>query len=1000
MYNPGGEYLAYIHDGTIRKPRSKIEVDGKTYTGLEHLVSFPKIIHETEKMIGGFPAKTCEFEIYNLDGSLDLNGKEVQVYRGLDVSETKTVWIPMGLFYADGDDVTNNSTKRSIKFKGTDRTRLFDSLFTKTWANGIIPVGNTLSNLATKICATCGVSLDTTTKKNILSYQTTEEIGVPENTTNRQVIAWIAELSGCIPIISRDGQSLVFTRPTTTQWRYEAGATYHSGYYIDRSEYKTLSVEPKYGSINAVSFGHNDYDDAYVYQDDTDVEANGLHEWQINDNALAENQKVELAPLVLAKLKGMKIYPFNLTECIDDYLFDINDGICIKKKDGNHVSTNILGMSTSSRIRSTLKAGVQDSSTADRNLAGSVKTDLKSVKLSVDHINKQITALVKESDSKYSELQQTVNGFDAKIVDTENNLKAEIKATAESIEATYAKTETVKGQIDGVTNQISSLSSQISDIDDQLTGLDETIADKVSTEVTKETTIEVLAGKVESNISGNYVTKSSYEDDKENWVLKTDYNSQIKQTDQSIAAAVSRVSVLEAAGYITEATCNSLIDAQADKITLAVEGNLKIGARNILLDSACFKSAIRYDQYLATASTVFHGTDSRTPSGEFKRIAMKKSSSYSFGGVMFKQEDILGQKENGITKIKANTTYTLSFWAKAANGTSTFSLTKYSRFPVYTATPVTYDKSRCNYVKDSNGYIALSNTEWRRIVLVFTTSAEYNETKNAFCLWFATESTSQVSLEISSLKLEEGNIATDWTPSTEDIEDSVQAKIDLCVQKDENNNLVSEINISSDLLTINTDNFTLDKKGNMTCASAQITGGVITCGDSSYSMTIAAGAIVHKFSGEEIGQISPAMLTEGTELIAIENIYGKNGVQIGSDTNRILVNENGVLMGSDTNYTTLGDDGFLIETKIGTSTELLKICHTDDWYYGQLSAASRKLIQSNSALIVSANNANNALLLEGSAVWLCGKVRMANYYNNSTGKVPLYVNLSTGEITT
>lgn len=26
-------------------------------------------------MIGGFPAKSCEFEIYNLDGSIDLNGK-------------------------------------------------------------------------------------------------------------------------------------------------------------------------------------------------------------------------------------------------------------------------------------------------------------------------------------------------------------------------------------------------------------------------------------------------------------------------------------------------------------------------------------------------------------------------------------------------------------------------------------------------------------------------------------------------------------------------------------------------------------------------------------------------------------------------------------------------------------------------------------------------------------------------------------------------------------
>ena len=62
MYNPGADYLRYKEKNiSIRKPRSKIVVDDVTYTGLEHLVTYPKITHETDKMIGGFPAKTCEF---------------------------------------------------------------------------------------------------------------------------------------------------------------------------------------------------------------------------------------------------------------------------------------------------------------------------------------------------------------------------------------------------------------------------------------------------------------------------------------------------------------------------------------------------------------------------------------------------------------------------------------------------------------------------------------------------------------------------------------------------------------------------------------------------------------------------------------------------------------------------------------------------------------------------------------------------------------------------
>ncbi len=648
-----------------------------------------------------------------------------------------------------------------------------------------------------------------------------------------------------------------------------------SGYVIDESNLRSVTIGAKYGPVKGVVLSREPQEDNVKYPStlSSSLTAVKIANIEIMEDESNDAYRETFIQGIYSNVLNTEYYLYDL-ESFGIGFLNFGDIFTIKASDRENgtIGTEKPYKTIFMRTDMTIGSGIKEKSkleapqTTSTDYAAASTTDkaLKKTMLKVDKQNQRITALVKESDSKYSELQQTVNGFDAKIVDTENNLKAEIKATAESIEATYAKTETVKGQIDGVTNQISSLSSQISDIDDQLTGLDDTIANKVTTEVQKDTTIAILAGKVESNISGKYVTKSSYEGDKADWVLKTDYTSQIKQTDQEIAAAVNRVSTLEKAGYITEATCNSLIDAQADKITLAVESNLKIGARNILLDSACFKSAIQGDQYLAATSTVFHGTDSRTPSGEFKRIAMKKSGSY--GGVMFKQEDILGQEENAITKIKANTTYTLSFWAKAADGTSTFSLLKMSKIPVFTVTQVTYDESRCNYVKDSNGYIALSNTEWRRIVLVFTTSAEYNEATNAFCLWFSPSSTSQVSLEISSLKLEEGNIATDWTPSTEDIEDSVQAKIDLCVQKDKNNNLVSKINISSDLLTINTDNFTLDEEGNMTCQSATIVGG-----------TIDGGLITHKEGDNIVGNLYISV--DRNNKIA-ETLFGTNSVSI------------------------------------------------------------------------------------------------------------------------
>lgn len=879
MYNPGGEYLSYIKDSIIRKPRSKIVVDGKTYTGLEHLVSFPKITHETEKMIGGFPAKTCEFEIYNLDGSLNLNGKEVQIYRGLDISDAKTVWVPMGLFYADGEDVTNNSTKRTIKFKGTDRTRLFDSPFTKTWDSGIIPANYTLKALANKICDVCGVTLDSSTEKNILSFQTTEKIGVPENTTNRQVISWIAELSGCIPIISRDGQYLVFTRPTVKQYQYDAGQAYDSGFYVDKRKYKTLSAEPLYGAINAVSFGHADYDDAYVYQDDTDVATNGLHEWQINDNALAENNKAELAPLVFDKIKGMKIYPFNLTDFIDDYLFDLNDGVCIKKKDGTLITTYVLGMSTTSRIRSKFKAGTQESSAADRNLAGSVKADMKSIKLSVDHINSRITAMAKESEDKFAEINLAVEGFNTRVTD----LKTEVEKS---------------------------------------------------------------------------------------YVSNTTYNTYVDQTAETLKAQATSIEKITAAGYISSDECKELISAEKGNITLSVERNLKIGARNILLDSARFGSFTPTGEQADVKATPFD--DPAVPSGVYSNV---RFNSQINGTVDFyySAADIL----QSLKKIKANTTYTLSFFARYKSGID--DITDFAPKSVISAgsATVTYDNDRCTTPKLS--------TAWQRYILTFKLTGTVSDFRLRF-LFNNCKSTDVSAFQLSSLKLEEGNVATDWSPSAEDVDQSVKAQISMCVQKDKDNKLTSAIAIEGNMISIKSDKFELSADGTITkCQGAIITDGIIQCGDGSTAMIIGQGAIVHKFVDTEVGNIGLSMNQDSSGNIQYyERISGTVGVEISAN-----------------NYAAFVDDkGFVVCSNARSTTINVSILSTTDWSYASYSSALRSIVEADSALIVSANRGNNNLYLEGSEIVMCGQLTLPHAIgtDSSTSYVYVVADKKTGQI--
>ena len=89
MYSVSEDYKNIINKN-VRTPRNKIVVDGKTYTGREDLLTFPKITQETTMMIGGFPAKTVEFELYNGTGNINLLNKDVTVYRGYDIGKLVT----------------------------------------------------------------------------------------------------------------------------------------------------------------------------------------------------------------------------------------------------------------------------------------------------------------------------------------------------------------------------------------------------------------------------------------------------------------------------------------------------------------------------------------------------------------------------------------------------------------------------------------------------------------------------------------------------------------------------------------------------------------------------------------------------------------------------------------------------------------------------------------------------------------------------------------------
>lgn len=970
------------------------------------------------------------------------------------------------------------------------------------WTNGI-----TVKNYLIAILNKLGIAYDENSLKLMANADvkiTSEKFIDVENDnteaayTYRDILDEIAKASGVTfafkNSLGGDPFKLYAIKPT------------ESGYVIDENNLRSVTIGAKYGPVMGVVLSREPQEDNVFYPSNlTDSQtAVKISNVEIMEDAGNDAYRETFIQGIYNNVKNTEYYLYEL-DSFGIGLLNFGDiftlKVCERKNgeigDEKEYKTIFMrtDMTVGDGIKEKSKLEAPQATSTDYAAASTTDKALKKTMLKVDKQEQRITALVKETDEKYSKLTQTVDGFETEIADTKNGLSAKIEATAEKAELTYAKKETVEKAGYVTKSQCSSLISAQADkialtVESNLkyesrnllmdaecfehltpTGYHATyVSDYVATgqSYLPSGKARQLKFKAESAEAGIKFSAADTVGGKDKIKPKTTYtlsfwarlyndNDNAPQNlywQESVYTATSpngtvydnnRTRGLEINGswhkvVIVFTTPENVSDFQLrfsltscvmdqlytivisslkleignvatewatrtpsaaeveeyakseiaqlpDRITLSVEKNLKIGARNILLDSACFKSFTPSGFY-ATVSKGISFSDSAVPSGYRNQIAFTPTQNGACG-FQFNSSDIIGEASGSVNRIKPSTTYTLSFWLKSfAHAGMTLNLDRL----IYcgAGNSPTIDSQRCK--------VPAIPSDWEKYVIVFKTPATVSEFRLRFILLDCSTKDEAIGLYISSLKLEEGTIATDWTPSKDDMEKSVdnldqyvKAQIDLCVQKDKNNNLVSEINIASNLLTIDTDNFTLAKDGTMSCTGATITGGTILCGDTNTSMLIAQGAIVHKFDGTEIGQIGLTMNPDSSgNMQYYERISGTVGVQISAN-----------------NYATFVDDaGFVVCSNARDTTINVSISSTTDWSYASYSSALRSIVEADAALIVSANRGNNNLYLEGSSVVICGqlealndvKLRTAIGLSSSQSYVYVVADKKTGEI--
>lgn len=242
-------------------------------------------------------------------------------------------------------------------------------------------------------------------------------------------------------------------------------------------------------------------------------------------------------------------------------------------------------------------------------------------------------------------------------------------------------------------------------------------------------------------------------------VRVTKAETKIIQNAEAIALAATKEEVTQTlGGYYTKAQTDAKLQVTSDSIKTTVKSEMTteiahkideidIGGRNFARNTG--ELSVSMFAQFRSVLTLEVGDDSTIPSRQY--ISATPTNYASNGNIgLYIPDSALGTYTNNLIDGE---TYTVSIWLKAATAVS----------------GVNYNFN-AEWMTDKVFKSAAVSTKWQRVWI----TGRYNAASNRISLTFYQNTNlGNNTLYISSIKVENGNKVTPWTPSPEDLEEGI-----------------------------------------------------------------------------------------------------------------------------------------------------------------------------------------------------------------------------------
>ena len=401
------------------------------------------------------------------------------------------------------------------------------------------------------------------------------------------------------------------------------------------------------------------------------------------------------------------------------------------------------------------------------------------------------------------EIQEFLDDLTTQIKTEVGNIKLSVKNTLKSYSTTSEMNSAIQLAADNITSTVSktyvttsTYETGISDAKkDSTTKANNALKDaktdtanklkSYSTTLEMNSAIKQAADNITSTVSKTYVTTSTYEtgisDAKKDSTTKA--NNALKDAKTDTANKLK--------SYSTTLEMNSAIKQAADRITSTVK-NVRVGSRNLILNSKGNIKAGFFQNF--NKVTTKYGEFSLKSKQTYARIDIASGflyscRDYSVGEEVTWSYDIMYTVWNFPSGTDQKELWIGQRYTTAASGETATgiwrSVTKHD-LPVV-------GKNGCKL-----------NT-WYHVTQTLTIPAQASaNVSEAACIQFYNSSSSaeaSFTARIRNVKLEKGNVATDWTPAPEDVDKNIAAVSDKFADYSTTTEMQSAIKQSAESIT-------------------------------------------------------------------------------------------------------------------------------------------------------------------------------------------------------